>query len=323
MSENYTIDPGLSLTGLDPSKDKTVGLILVDENGKMYRQTVITSRVMDPSRVLEKVQERFLTPLPLISEDTVALYDSQSTSIEAFKFVQGVDIRADFRLNDGDLDSYEVDLTSDKKASNKEVIIPSWRSRNDSVRDVLHWTVPTEFKIMFHVTLVQQKAPGGKINFNVDKSRCCLFDRENSMYYHMPMPNIYANMKLCTGPINWTPNKGMGACIDSYFEAWSNNAWNSDLLFENQSSRCYRSLVQYELESKEQIVPKPDELRGLANHFGEFNGDTCGDCEVYSDILKKFDTAVSALDLRIFPGEEKKKAPEKVAASEEMEVCQS
>ena len=77
-------------------------------------------------------------------------------------------------------------------------------------------------------------------------------DTTNGTLYRLPLPNVYDNAKLCTGPLNFYGSFPL-TNAEGVFGTWEANAWNSDL--HEYTRGKYKDLINLDVATAKTLPP--------------------------------------------------------------------
>ena len=224
--------------------------IHLTKEGKMYMVKTTRTEVPNPDFLFRGFAQRAGQMLPLFAQDS-AMFVHGMDHFFAIKALNTLNFRLVAQVENG--------------ADDEPILVPTWQKvpEGGSMEKNLVFNMPKDNELLFMVEMKVDFNPKYKTEtINIPNSYFLWVNTKDGKVYHVPFPNVHDNTRLCTGDINWVPNQGIERALESFFNLWSDNRWNADLLGEG-SSEHWREFLKFDVETDEILPPGKNWRRKL------------------------------------------------------------
>lgn len=228
--------------------------IVIDKDGNAFFEEVVKTPVTGIDRLMNALTGSMAVRLPMMAPDLFLIYSGGAFT--SFKLITVLTLNCTWSSDESLIEEKSVPF-----------LYPSFgRDSSGSSQESKSyaWVVPKDMALFFVATKIRDRGYSlmdpSKTDFryratdNSDTGKCGLIavDLLTGVLHRLPLPNVYENATLCTGPLRSMPQYPM-TNAEGTFGSWEENRWNSDL--HEFTKGNYKNLVRLDPKSGGTLAP--------------------------------------------------------------------
>jgi hypothetical protein len=233
--------------------------LVINPDGTMHVEETKILPVSGAAKLLKSLSEQSAVCLPAISPDAWLVMHTGR-----FRFFQMID---ELRVN-------TIWTSAEEEEGDKVVsfLHPNFSSSGGSElkvkSDVMKWKVPSDMALLWiSGNLTPPSNPVDKKSGRRTSprgtdvgSKCGLIalDMKSGDIYRLPLPNVYENGTLCTGPLSFDQHYPLTGG-KQMFGSWEANTWNADLIEYTHGK--YKDLIRLDPKTGNTLPSKGGDWR--------------------------------------------------------------